>query len=79
MVKIVVVEAVRKVEIPRRFAGFPSEVGTPLLGVSTERLFHSFWRRPIFFQKTSRQDRLGATIGDAVDREHALFSPSSSV
>jgi len=48
-------------------------------GISKERLFHSFWRRPIFFQKTSRQDRLGATIGDAVDREHALFSPFSSV
>jgi hypothetical protein len=49
------------------------------LGVSTERLFHSFWRRTVFFQKTSRQDHLGATIVNAVDRQHALFSPSSSV
>jgi len=49
------------------------------LGVSTERLSHSFWRRPIFVQKISRQDRLGATIANAVDRQHALFSPSSSV
>jgi hypothetical protein len=79
MVKIVVVEAVRKVEIPRRLRDFQAEWEPRFLGVSTERLFHSFWRRPIFFQKTSRQDRLGATIGDAVDREHALFSPFSSV
>ena len=73
MVKIVVVEAVRKVEIPRRFAGFPSGVGTPLFGVSTERLFHSFGAGRSFLQKTSRQDGLETTITGSVDPQHVLF------
>ena len=79
IVKIVVVEAVRKVGIPRLLRDFQAEWEPRFSGVSTERLFHSFWRRPIYFQKTWRQDRLGTTIANAVDRQHGLFSPSSVV
>jgi hypothetical protein len=42
MVKVVVVEAVRKVEIPRVLRDFQAEWEPRFSGVSTERLFHSF-------------------------------------
>lgn len=42
MVKFVVVEAVRKVGIPRRWRDFQAQWEPRFSGVSTERLFHSF-------------------------------------
>jgi hypothetical protein len=42
IVKLVVVEAVRKVEIPRLLRDFQAEWEPRFSGVSTERLFHSF-------------------------------------
>jgi CRISPR/Cas system type I-B associated protein Csh2 (Cas7 group RAMP superfamily) len=42
IVKVVVVEAVRKVEIPRLLRDFQAEWEPRFSGVSAERLFHSF-------------------------------------
>jgi hypothetical protein len=64
IVKLVVVEAVRKVEIPK---GFPRALSA--------RLFHSLSPVDRFLQKKSRQGRLGTTIADSVDPQPFLFCP----
>jgi len=51
IVKVVVVEAVRKVEIPRRLRDFQAEWEPRFFGVSTERLFHSFGAGRSFCKK----------------------------
>jgi hypothetical protein len=54
IVKVVVVEAVRKVEIPCLLRDFQAEWEPRFSGVPTERLFHSFWRLTIVCQKNVR-------------------------
>ncbi|MGB9431737.1 MAG: hypothetical protein WBQ89_05810, partial [Candidatus Acidiferrum sp.] len=48
-------------------------MGTPLFGVSTERLFHSFGAGRFVLQKSSHQDRLETMIAGSVGPQHVLF------